>query len=418
MRLPLDILDTIAGLSLQHYRLMLILPRFARSTVSSKVIHHNTPPSSSDCIIKNWIHSARFKKQVYWQQHFTITIIKKTEPNKKLARAYMQIARERDAEDITRYGLNGLEHRVQFGPNAGPARIVKNMNKNTVEEQWLTHGILHRENGPAITYSSGEYEWYNNGLLHRVGGPALYSHVNGHNYDKLEEWYHYGMLHRVNGPASINTYLRDSSRGNAITEKWYINGLCHRDHAPAVTKITTPCKSYPNGLVREHKWFNEGAEHRVDGPAVIQYDQNGDISEEHWFCHGKLHRVDGPAIRRYNGSEEWWLHGQRHRDQEGSNAGPAIFYRNGTEEWWFQGVRHRTQQGPNAGPAIIRSGGVEEWWVHGKLHRPLVGPLAGSVYVNPVNRKDTQYMRYKYHKFGAEWYINGRSAHKPHIHKL
>jgi hypothetical protein len=33
--------------------------------------------------------------------------------------------------------------------------------------------ILHREDGPALEYSTGRKEWYLNGKLHREDGPAV-----------------------------------------------------------------------------------------------------------------------------------------------------------------------------------------------------------------------------------------------------
>jgi len=33
--------------------------------------------------------------------------------------------------------------------------------------------ILHREDGPALEWSSGSKEWYLNGKLHREDGPAI-----------------------------------------------------------------------------------------------------------------------------------------------------------------------------------------------------------------------------------------------------
>jgi len=79
---------------------------------------------------------------------------------------------------------------------------------------------LHRENGPAITYSDGLAVWCINGKRHRTNGPAVICN----NGDK--EWWQYGKLHRKNGPACI-----DSKIGLV---GWYINGKRHRLNGPAV----------------------------------------------------------------------------------------------------------------------------------------------------------------------------------------
>lgn len=43
--------------------------------------------------------------------------------------------------------------------------------------------VLHRENGPAIEYTTGDKFWYKNGDLHRTDGPAIeYA-------DDTQRWY-------------------------------------------------------------------------------------------------------------------------------------------------------------------------------------------------------------------------------------
>ena len=39
--------------------------------------------------------------------------------------------------------------------------------------------------------------------------------------------------------------------------------------------------------------------HRLDGPAVIYYDEDGNIEEEQYYQNDKLHRLKGPAIIKY-----------------------------------------------------------------------------------------------------------------------
>lgn len=57
-------------------------------------------------------------------------------------------------------------------------------------------GELHREEGPAVVYSNGDFSWYRNGLRHRTNGPA--SIIRGNTY-----WYRDGLRHREGGPAVI-----------------------------------------------------------------------------------------------------------------------------------------------------------------------------------------------------------------------
>jgi hypothetical protein len=55
-------------------------------------------------------------------------------------------------------------------------------------KSWWFNGKLHREDGPAIEYSSGSKQWYRNGKKHRIDGPAC-EYCNG---DKF--WYLNGKL--------------------------------------------------------------------------------------------------------------------------------------------------------------------------------------------------------------------------------
>ena len=62
----------------------------------------------------------------------------------------------------------------------------------TVSAKYDTKGF-HREDGPAIEYTSGDKEWWLDGRLHRVDGPAAeYSdggedwYVEGNRYTKTE----------------------------------------------------------------------------------------------------------------------------------------------------------------------------------------------------------------------------------------
>jgi hypothetical protein len=62
-------------------------------------------------------------------------------------------------------------------------------------KRYYKDDLLHRENGPAVEYSTGTKYYYKDNLLHREDGPAL-EYSRGH-----KEWYIYGKLHREDGPA-------------------------------------------------------------------------------------------------------------------------------------------------------------------------------------------------------------------------
>ena len=76
-------------------------------------------------------------------------------------------------------------------------------------KRWYLNGKFHREDGPAVQYSSGSKFWYLNGLQHRTDGPAV-------EYpDGTKRWYLNDELHRTDGPAV--EYING-------TKRWWING--------------------------------------------------------------------------------------------------------------------------------------------------------------------------------------------------
>ena len=55
-------------------------------------------------------------------------------------------------------------------------RVADNGNKH-----WYFNGKLHREDGPAVEFSTGSKHWYINGKKHREDGPAV-EDSNGDKY--------------------------------------------------------------------------------------------------------------------------------------------------------------------------------------------------------------------------------------------
>lgn len=87
-----------------------------------------------------------------------------------------------------------------------------------------TDGYLHRIDGPAIEWASGDKYWYLNDKFHRVDGPAV-EWADGNKY-----WYLNGKRHRVDGPA---IEYADGDKA------WYLNGqyLSEQDWKKEVLKI-------------------------------------------------------------------------------------------------------------------------------------------------------------------------------------
>ena len=49
-----------------------------------------------------------------------------------------------------------------------------------------------------------------------------------------------------------------------------------------------------------------------------------------WYLNGQRHREDGPAVEGANGTKSWYLNGQCHRED-----GPAFEQANGYKEWYL-----------------------------------------------------------------------------------
>lgn len=86
------------------------------------------------------------------------------------------------------------------------------------DTHWYLGGILHREDGPAITKADGTKFWYLKGKRHREDGPAA-EYADG---SKI--WFLDGKRHREDGPAieypdgSKSFYLN----GNHLTEAEFL----------------------------------------------------------------------------------------------------------------------------------------------------------------------------------------------------
>ena len=90
------------------------------------------------------------------------------------------------------------------------------------DKLWFVDGELHRENKPALIYTSGDRYWFRKGLLHRKDGPACDTRFR-------KEWHINGLLHRKDGPALIYT--------NGMSH-WYRHGQL-RDADPNYVEENT-----------------------------------------------------------------------------------------------------------------------------------------------------------------------------------
>ena len=72
---------------------------------------------------------------------------------------------------------------------------------------------------------------------------------------------------------------------------------------------------HPNGTVATTKFMKAGVFHRLDGPALICFHQDGSLHHKAWYLDGVLHCENGPAKVFYHedGSvsfESWWMNGK------------------------------------------------------------------------------------------------------------
>lgn len=217
-------------------------------------------------------------------------------------------------------------------------------------------GVIHRLEGPARIRDNGE-EWWVDGYKHRVDGPAVTKE------DGTREWWVGGRLNRLDGPAIIEPdnrlYYIDADLlspydfSNCIQERivettedgeYYLNfenNYSRLDDEPAVIE--------KDGT---QEWWVFGNRHRLNGPAVI----NSDGTKE-WWMNGVRHRSDGPAVERPDGTMEWWVQGKKHR-----LGGPADVLPDGTKVWWQDDQRHRLD-----GPAIEYPDGSKAWYIDGEM---------------------------------------------------
>lgn len=202
--------------------------------------------------------------------------------------------------------VTGKMHRKE-----GPAVIQRDGTK-----EWWFHGKRHREDGPAIEFANGNKEWFVNNDYHRVGGPSIVK-SDGDKY-----WHQYGLLHREDGPAV------EFANGG---ESWYFRGRLHREDGPAVTNVVSGVR------VRQWWWHGESVTKAAVGWRLKERElwrnppklgaELTSLTEQY----GRPHSYDGQPARVWkDGSQEWFLNGERHRID-----GPAVILSTGEEYYYL-----------------------------------------------------------------------------------
>lgn len=147
-------------------------------------------------------------------------------------------------------------------------------------------------------------------------------------------------------------------RYNALGIVFTMNGKRHRDNGPAYLAF--------KGLVHIETHFQQGLEHREDGPSTIKWERDYktrmfEVTEQHWKQNGVYYRADNLPTLLKN-EDQIWLdeRGCVHRTD-----GPAIIKKNGRQEWYQNNALHREADEP----AIIQVNGKRKFYIEGKLYK-------------------------------------------------
>ena len=86
---------------------------------------------------------------------------------------------------------------------------------------WYLHGVIHRDDGPAVVRPNGDKWWYQYGKQDREDGPAI-EYADG-----SKQWFRDGLCHREDGPAF---------EGADGRKDYYLNGEQWGDGASIIAR--------------------------------------------------------------------------------------------------------------------------------------------------------------------------------------
>jgi len=131
--------------------------------------------------------------------------------------------------------------------------------------EWISHGQLHREDGPARIWADGTKGWWYNGKIHREDGPAIEC------ADGTKFWYQNDKLHREDGPA---VEWADGTR------EWCLNGeeMTEEEHAEKMKKPETD----PIVEAVREKFLSRSEAGQRKYNSMLDRD---DLSREQWLVH-------------------------------------------------------------------------------------------------------------------------------------
>lgn len=101
-----------------------------------------------------------------------------------------------------------------------PSKVDYDCDGNVTGVYWDTHGVAHRDNGPAMVVCNRwdtMVSWYNNGELSREGGPARISYFGKGNRCTQMEWLRDGEMYRR---GDLSTVVTTAANGVIVREEW------------------------------------------------------------------------------------------------------------------------------------------------------------------------------------------------------
>lgn len=152
-----------------------------------------------------------------------------------------------DRKDLKVWFCGALVHR-----EGGPA-IIKDLNHLHLEA-WVEQGRTHRIGGPALTFQekSGSFNYANGSVRIRQTGDSY--RVYTVPTLQVQCWFQNGLLHREDGPAITITPVME---GLFREEFWFLHGVQHRDSGPSHTQV---CEDPESGEVITHQeWRKFGS---------------------------------------------------------------------------------------------------------------------------------------------------------------
>lgn len=104
-----------------------------------------------------------------------------------------------------------------------------------------------------------------------------------------------GELHSFRDRPAVELFDGD---GNLIRQQWFRNGAQHRDEGPAEIDFRPG-----DGSVEQEEWFRDGKRSNPSGPALVEYHGNGRVAREDWILDNLYFRAEGlPEITYFSKS--------------------------------------------------------------------------------------------------------------------